>query len=158
MDIVKVSHAIIGLGSNLWNRSKNIESALESMKIFSEIIKVSSLIETKFWTPGKSTSSTNSDQQDTQPDYINWVCSIKTNLSANDLLKELNAIEANLWRIRTEKWWSRTIDLDIITFNKGTIKTKTLIIPHKYAKDRDFVMNPIKEIDKEMYKWLLGYK
>lgn len=114
------------------------------MHEFWEVTSISSFIVTKPW------------WLENQDDFLNAVCEFKTDLSPWELLNSLLKVEKNMWRIRDIKWWPRIIDLDIITYNKQTINEENLTIPHKFAKERDFVMMPLKEISKEMYDWLVS--
>ena len=84
-----------------------------------------------------------------QPNFINCVSQIETNLSPHKLLKKLNSIEEKLGRVRHEKWGPRTIDLDIIFYNDLIINESDLIIPHPRAHLRRFVLEPICEIAPE---------
>lgn len=82
-----------------------------------------------------------------QPDYINAVVAIDTQLSAHDLLKELQLIEKNHGRVRdTRRWGPRTLDLDILLYGDKIINTPSLIIPHPELANRNFVVYPLLEI------------
>ncbi|MBC8525795.1 MAG: 2-amino-4-hydroxy-6-hydroxymethyldihydropteridine diphosphokinase [Candidatus Cloacimonetes bacterium] len=126
----------IGLGSNLGNRKENIKKAI--MKISelpqSSVQAASSIINTK--PMGKID----------QPDFLNCVIKIKTELNPEQLLSKLLQIEKEMGRIRKEKLGPRIIDLDILFFNDEIIKTKELIIPHSEILNRKFVLYLIKEI------------
>ena len=153
----KVNISTISLGSNLWNKKDNLNKAIKEIWDIASIEAISSFIETKFWTPPTpSVQAATADwEYNSLPNYINAIIKISTDLSPLDLLNKLLEIENKLWRIRKEKWWPRIIDLDIITYNKEKIDLPNLKIPHPYAKERDFVLKPLQEIDREIMEWLI---
>lgn len=127
----------IGLGSNLGDRRANIDSAVRLLADTAQIkvIRVSDIIETA------PLASTN------QPEYLNAVAEIRTSLSATELRKRINDIEASLGRTRRGKWWPRTIDLDILLFGNQIMDTAELTIPHSQMHLRSFVLNGLCELD-----------
>lgn len=132
--------ALIGLGSNMGDRKKNIGQAIRHIEeisnlgIYTEIRKKASLIETRAW--GK----------EDQADFINTVIEVETALSPHELLEELLAIEKKMGRLRKEKWGPRNIDLDILLFDDEIICEDNLVIPHPYLHKREFVLESLKEI------------
>ena len=82
-----------------------------------------------------------------QPDFINRVIALNTDLTPEQLLDELQAIENQQGRIRTIHWGPRTIDLDILLYGNETISTPRLTIPHPGLKDRAFFIYPLSEIN-----------
>ena len=133
----------IGIGSNLsssfGDRFKNIDlavSLLKNEKI--KLIKKSSFYET-FSYPNKK-----------DPKFINIVISIETDLSPVNLMSILIKIEEKLERKRKIKNEPRTCDLDIIDYKNKVMNVKfndsELMIPHKDASKRNFVLYPLKEI------------
>ena len=130
----------LGIGSNLGNKKFNIEVTkflIESFGI--KILKSSSLYESKSW-PDPS-----------MPKFINLIIKVKTNLSPFKLLKVCNLIEKKLGRKRSKRNSPRTCDIDIIDYNKIVLEKKNrqnLIIPHISLTNRNFVLIPLFEIDK----------
>jgi len=126
----------IGLGSNLGDKRKNIEKAIQYLRQYPDfnLVKQSTIIETKAY--GKTD----------QPDFLNCVVEVKTKLTPHDLLNRCHIIEKMLGRIRSEKWGPREIDLDILFYNNEIIKTANLIIPHPEVHKREFVLQSLKEI------------
>ena len=55
-------------------------------------------------------------------------------------------IELTLGRVREQKWYTRTIDIDILFFDNRILTSKKLTIPHPYLADRNFVLAPLAEI------------
>ncbi|MDD4801774.1 MAG: 2-amino-4-hydroxy-6-hydroxymethyldihydropteridine diphosphokinase [Syntrophomonas sp.] len=127
----------IGLGSNVGNKSENIHKALKLMAEIKgvKINKLSSLYKTAPW--GRTD----------QDDFINQVIEIETELSAIDLLHDLQNIEIKLGRQRNGKWSPRTIDLDVLLYGEETIDLEELKVPHPYFAERLFVLIPLAEIN-----------
>ena len=126
----------IGLGTNLGNREQNLESALSRIaEVIGIIIARSSVYETEPW----GFLSENK--------FLNMVIAVDTDLSPSGLLGRLLMIESLLGRLRsTEKYTSRTIDLDILLYGKRIIDTIALKIPHPRMPQRKFVLVPLSEI------------
>lgn len=124
----------LGFGSNLGDRGRYISDALSLLKESGLIlIKQSSLVETDPL-EGKE-----------QPKYLNMVAKFETDLGAHDLLGLCQKIENQLGRVRSEKWASRTIDIDILIYNKERINLPDLIIPHPGIANREFVKKALIE-------------
>ena len=83
-------------------------------------------------------------------DYLNCVWSIKTKLSPEALLELLLQIEQLTGRIRKRRWDSRTLDLDILTFDQLKLSSSLLTIPHPELHKRAFVLVPLAEIEPEL--------
>ncbi len=82
-----------------------------------------------------------------QPDYINAVVAIKTNLTPLELLDCTQAIEQEQGRVRKdERWGPRTLDLDIVLYGNEVINSERLIVPHYGMREREFVLYPLAEI------------
>ena len=134
-----VNQVYLAIGSNLGNKSNNIEISkfeLEKHKI--KILKSSSKYLSESW-PNKS-----------DPKYINIIIKIKTNLAPLELLTICNLIEIKLGRVRSKKNAPRTCDIDIIDYNKNVINEKNnkLILPHPRMNKRNFVLLPLFDVDK----------
>jgi 2-amino-4-hydroxy-6-hydroxymethyldihydropteridine diphosphokinase len=84
-----------------------------------------------------------------QPDYLNAVCIVESELPAIDLLSLLHGIEKALGRQRLEKWGPRTIDLDLIQYGSLLSSADELMLPHPRAHERRFVLEPWISIDPE---------
>ncbi|MFM1784702.1 MAG: 2-amino-4-hydroxy-6-hydroxymethyldihydropteridine diphosphokinase [Actinomycetota bacterium] len=127
---------VLALGSNLGDRGQTLFLAIGSIaKIPQTSLEgVSPIVESHALTPNGFDNS--------QPNYLNCVVEVKTDLSPKALLQEINSIETKFGRERSEKWASRTLDIDIVTFGKQEIETDGLIIPHPRAHERGFVLVP----------------
>ena len=81
-----------------------------------------------------------------------------TNLNAFTLLGVCLGIESSLGRERPYRYSPRTIDIDIITFNSIVLNDSNLVLPHPRAKERAFVLIPLKEICDEKTFCDLGFE
>ena len=81
-----------------------------------------------------------------QPDYINAVAELHTELPAHDLLDVLQSIEQAHQRVRTQRWGPRTLDLDILLYGDVRIDDERLQVPHPAITQRAFVLHPLAEI------------
>ena len=127
----------IAIGSNLSDPVSQAKVAIEALKTLpkSELLACSSLY-----------SSTPMGPQD-QPDYINAVAKVSTELTPLELLDCTQAIELERGRVRKdERWGPRTLDLDIILYGNEVIDSERLVVPHYGMKEREFVLYPIAEI------------
>ncbi|MFV2060592.1 MAG: 2-amino-4-hydroxy-6-hydroxymethyldihydropteridine diphosphokinase [Gammaproteobacteria bacterium] len=130
----------IGLGSNLDEPINQIRVAIDEIKSVKNFTFVasSSLYKTPPMGP-----------QD-QPDYINAVVKIKSNMPALALLDKMQALEQVHGRVRLEKWGARSLDLDILLFGQQQIDTERLKIPHPGLYDRAFVLYPLLEVEPDL--------
>ena len=127
--------AVVALGANIGNPKEQMDLALAMLKEATEVTATSSYYVTK---PVGGPE---------QPDYINAVCILESDLPALDLLSLLHGIEKSLGRERIEKWGPRTIDLDLIQYGSLLSKADELELPHPRAFERRFVLEPWHEIE-----------
>ncbi len=135
--------AYIGLGSNLGDRAANINSAIEFLGEVGRIVKASSLYATE---PVGYAE---------QPEFLNAVVAVETEMIAADLLKACRSIEDRLGRRRTIRWGPRTIDIDILLLGEEIVSLPDLMIPHPRMAERRFVLTPLVEIAPEAVHPLL---
>lgn len=125
----------LGLGTNLGDRSANLNIAVELIsERIGEVLNVSCVYKTAAW------GVTN------QPDFYNQVIEVKTNLFPWELMKSLLDIEQIMGRVRIEKWHERLIDIDILFFENVILFSDDLKIPHPYLKERMFVLKPLQDL------------
>lgn len=125
----------LGLGGNLGDREAQLVLAKQLIaERIGRIINQSSLYETKAW------------GIQNQPDFLNQVIVIETQLSPIFTLSTALAIEKELGRVRTQKWYTRSIDIDILFYNDLIIEEEVLTVPHPFIPDRNFVLAPLAEI------------
>lgn len=129
--------AYIGIGSNLYNpvrQINNVLALLDNIRLTTVISQSPFYISTAVGGPSN------------QPDYINAVIMIKTALNPKQLLLELQTLELVQHRKRYVHWGPRTIDLDILLYDKQVINTTSLTIPHPRLYERAFVLIPLGNI------------
>lgn len=131
-----MKEVFIGIGSNLNNAISQVKTALAELERLpqSQVIKFSSLY-----------SSTPMGSPD-QPNFVNAVVELETDLAAAPLLQQLLWIEQQHQRVRTLHWGPRTLDLDLLLYGNETITTAELTVPHPGLKTREFVLFPLAEI------------
>ena len=134
-----LNRTLISLGSNLGDKSANIQQAIHAIQdLIGEIEFISSFHESAPW------------GYDSENQFLNACITCYTFLSPIELLAKLKEIEQNMGRIKSINGYEdRCIDLDIVFFNNEKIKTAELIIPHPHFQDREFVMIPLLEIIQE---------
>lgn len=132
--------AYIGLGANLNDPEQQILDALTALQQLpqTELTAVSSLYGSKPLGP-----------QD-QPDYLNAVAQLNTQLQPLALLDALQAQEQAQGRVRKRHWGERNIDLDIILYDQLQLRSERLNLPHHEMHKRSFVLIPLAEIDPEL--------
>lgn len=135
-----MSIVYIALGSNLNMPIQQLNLAIQAMADLpdTEIKKVSSLYQSQPLGP-----------QD-QPDYVNAVACLETELSPLALLDALQNIENGQGRIRLRHWGERTLDLDILLYDNQIIHNERLTVPHYDMQNREFVIVPLYEISPEL--------
>ena len=126
---------VIALGSNLGDRKATHHAAVETLKKFIEIDRVSTIIETD---PVGGVE---------QPDYLNAVLIGECELTPEQLMQKLLDIEAEAGRERIVRWGARTLDLDLISADNLMMESEFLTLPHPRAHERAFVLQPWFEID-----------
>ena len=130
--------AFIGLGSNLGEREAMIRMALDDLARLPEtrLVRASSLYDTE---PVGEVE---------QPNFLNAVAQIDTELTPRQLLWNLLLIEKRLGRVRTQQCWGpRTIDLDLLLYGSVIIDEPDLKVPHAELTRRSFVLVPLVELD-----------
>ncbi len=138
--------AYLGLGSNLGNRGANIARALRALadEPGVEILAVSPALRTEPM------------YIEDQPEFLNTCASVRTTLSAPQLLELLLRLETELGRVRVQKNGPRVIDLDIVFYGDCAQDTEALSIPHPLAMERRFVLDPMVRIAPEFVHPVTG--
>ena len=133
--------AVIALGSNLGDREENLRAAVRDIDALADItVTAASAI-----VQSHAVKTTGTDAE--APTYLNAVMLVQCALLPEDLLQELNRIEADHGRVRVERWGDRTLDLDIIDFAGLLRETADLTLPHPLAAQRAFVIVPWLQVD-----------
>jgi 2-amino-4-hydroxy-6-hydroxymethyldihydropteridine diphosphokinase len=126
---------VISLGSNIGDRVANLNGAIEKLKGFIKIDKVSTFHDTD---PVGGPE---------QPNFLNAVLIGDTNLDPHELLIKCLEVENEFGRTREIHWGPRTLDIDLISVGESVIKSETLTLPHPLAHERKFVLEPWLEVD-----------
>lgn len=127
--------AVVALGANIGNPREQMDVAVALLREATEVKAVSSYFVTE---PVGGPE---------QPDYLNAVCILESELPALDLLAVLQGIEKSLGRERDVRWGPRTIDLDLIQYGSLLSAAVELELPHPRAHERRFVLEPWCEIE-----------
>lgn len=137
----------LGIGSNLGDRKRNAEEAMERVAKLpgTRVVKASSLYESEPLGNAKTW-------------FVNSVIEVETELAPDQLLRRLKAIERAMGRrpTRGKRWGSRVIDLDILLFDNEIIQRRSLKIPHPEMHKRRFVLLPLAELAPNLIHPQLG--
>jgi 2-amino-4-hydroxy-6-hydroxymethyldihydropteridine diphosphokinase len=129
-----MASVVLGLGSNLGDREKNLHTALAKLAPLIHITRVSSIYETE---PVGVKE---------QPWFLNLVCTGTTSLSPVDLLRRVKRIEIEMGRTEGIRFGPRPIDIDILFYDRLIQLSPALTIPHPRLHERAFVLVPLAEI------------
>ena len=129
-----------GLGSNLGNKKENIIRAIDRIDAYEEICvkEKSGFYDT---TPVGGPP---------QPDYVNCVIGLETEVEPQTLLKEFKKIEIEQGRKPGVRWGPRVVDLDILLYGDRIVNDPNLKIPHERMHERVFVLEPLCEISPDI--------
>lgn len=128
----------IGLGSNLGDSRQILSEAIVKLKTLGAV-KVSRLYQSPPMGP-----------QD-QPNYLNAVAELNTDLTPLDLLDHLQRFEQEAGRVRLRRWGERTLDLDLLIYGNEKIQNERLTVPHIGILVRDFVVIPLLDLDADLH-------
>lgn len=139
--------AVLALGGNLGRRLENLQSAVDALVDTPalEILRISPVYETEPF--GGPTDEADSMDLTGQPSYLNAVAIVSTDLTPLTLLDRALAIEQALHRQREGRWSSRTIDVDIISYDSLVTHNNRLTVPHPRAHGRAFVLVPWSDLE-----------
>ncbi|MEY4834328.1 MAG: hypothetical protein RI980_443 [Bacteroidota bacterium] len=127
---------VLSLGTNMGHKLQNLQTCILAIHNFiATVVDVSKVYETPAW----------GFEGDV---FYNCAITIHSHKSAQKILIEILKLEKKLGRIRTnsEQYESRSIDIDIISFNEESIETENLKIPHIHLQNRKFVLFPMNDI------------
>ena len=130
-----MNKAYLLLGSNMGNSKTQLVKAVRNIeKKIGSVTRLSTLYSTAAWGNTR------------QPDFLNQVIIVETELTASQTMQIILQIEKQMGRIRTVKNAPRIIDIDILFFNKEIIDQKQLIVPHPQIQNRRFVLVPLNQL------------
>jgi 2-amino-4-hydroxy-6-hydroxymethyldihydropteridine diphosphokinase len=126
----------LGLGSNLGDRLGMLQQAIDAMHALplTEVQRCSGVYETEPWGFTE------------QGRFLNCAVELRCGLGPHRLLEALLGIERALGRERTLRYGPRSIDIDILLYGAEVIDTEGLTIPHPHIAERNFVLQPLREI------------
>ena len=129
--------AYVGLGSNLGEREAQIRMALDDLARLpaTRLTRASSLYDSE---PVGEVD---------QPNFLNAVAELESQLTARQMLWNLLLIERRLGRVRTQHWGPRSIDLDLLLYGDLVVDEPDLQVPHPELTRRSFVLVPLIELD-----------
>jgi 2-amino-4-hydroxy-6-hydroxymethyldihydropteridine diphosphokinase len=132
---------VLALGSNLGERKPTMLEAVRRIADLptTDLLAISEPIDTVAVKP--------EGEDESAPRYLNAVVILQTALAPETLLDQLNVIEADLGRVRAERWGDRTLDIDIVTMEGVLLDSARLTLPHPRAHERRFVLEPWLSID-----------
>jgi 2-amino-4-hydroxy-6-hydroxymethyldihydropteridine diphosphokinase len=134
----------LALGTNLGNRSANLQAAVTALPPVIHGLVQSPIYETPPW--GLAS----------QPAFLNMVLKGETDLSPQELLKYIKDLEIRLGRQPSVRWGPRLIDLDILFFADLILDSPGLTIPHPHLHERAFVLVPLADLEPELVHPVLG--
>lgn len=128
--------AALAFGTNLGDREKNLSHAIDAVELLCEtkVLRVSRVYETD---PVGYTD---------QPDFLNCVAAIETQLSPHALLGACLGIEAAMGRLRGVRNGPRVIDIDLLLYENAQSDESELILPHPRMMERAFVLYPLADV------------
>lgn len=126
---------VLSLGSNLGNRYAYLLRAIQKIeKYFNSKSVVAHFYETPPW------------GNENQSRFINTAIYLHTDISIDQCLKKVQAIEEEMGRLKTEKWGPRIIDIDILFYEYDVLETDIITVPHQHLHQRAFVLKPLQDI------------
>jgi 2-amino-4-hydroxy-6-hydroxymethyldihydropteridine diphosphokinase len=127
----------VGLGSNLGDREAQIRLAIDELARLpgTRLSRASSLYDSE---PVGEVE---------QPNFLNAVAQLDSELTARQLLWNLLLVERRLGRVRTTRWGPRAIDLDLLLYGELVVDEPDLQVPHPELTRRSFVLVPLVELD-----------
>lgn len=127
--------AYLALGSNLGDRLATLQRAVDLLgdRPGVEVVRSSRVYETEPVGPP-------------QPAFLNAVIEVRTELEPIGLLEACQSVEAELGRVRGERWGPRTLDVDVLTYEDRIVDEPGLVVPHPRMHERGFVLVPLREL------------
>jgi 2-amino-4-hydroxy-6-hydroxymethyldihydropteridine diphosphokinase len=128
---------LLGLGANVGESQQAIAQAIEVLDAHASLrVASSSAVHTTDPIGGSAGPTA----------FANAVAIVESSLPPHELLRELQAVEQQFGRTRSERWAPRTLDLDLLLVGEQVIDSADLCVPHPRLSYRPFVMDPAVEI------------
>ena len=132
----------LGLGSSLGDRSAHLRDALRRLETFGSGLRVTA-VSPVYQTPHLGLEPGDAARY---PPHLNLAARIETDLSPDELLQRIYAVEAAGGRQRGARWGPRTIDVDILLYGEVEVRTSALTLPHPGIAERAFVVVPLNDL------------
>lgn len=128
--------AYLGIGSNVGDMATMLDRAVTGLAAIPgiDVVARSADYRTPPW--GKTD----------QPWFLNGAVAVETDIDPHGLLDACLRVEHDLGRIREERWGPRVIDIDVLAYEGASIDDARLVLPHRYVRERAFVLVPLAEI------------
>lgn len=133
-------NAYVGLGSNL---AEPLQQLARAVTALARLPATTLVAQSRFY------RSRPVGPQD-QPDFVNGAVRLDTALAPLELLDQLQAIEQAQGRERLRHWGPRTLDLDLLLYDQATIRQPRLTVPHPELPNRDFVLQPLLDLEPDL--------
>ncbi len=130
------SRVFVGIGTNLGDRVAHARFACRELSR----LPSTRLVRTSAWYRSKAVGP------GTQEDYLNGVAELRSSLAPAKLLEWLHRIEKVAGRVRTVRWGTRTLDLDLLLHGHHRVISRQLAVPHPRIAERNFVVFPLCEL------------
>jgi 2-amino-4-hydroxy-6-hydroxymethyldihydropteridine diphosphokinase len=125
----------LALGSNVGDSKHHIEQAIELLSASVNNIQHAPVYRSK------AVGYTD------QANFLNTAICGQTSHSPEELLEFIKTIEQKLGRVKRFQWGPREIDIDIILYDNLKQESKALTLPHPAFRERDFVLQPLKDLN-----------
>ena len=133
-----MTEALLGLGSNLGDRLATLQRAVDLLAAHG----VRAVASSRVWATAPQGGP------DDQPEFLNAVIRVDPGpLGPDDVLSIIGAVEAELGRVRDERWGPRTVDIDVLLWGDLVRDDPRLTIPHPRLHERAFVVLPLLDLD-----------
>jgi 2-amino-4-hydroxy-6-hydroxymethyldihydropteridine diphosphokinase len=137
----------VGLGSNLDDPRAQVERACQML---------ATLADTRF-VSRSSLYRTPPFGHIAQPDFVNGVAALLTQIAPHEFLAQLKQIESSMGRVKpSERWGPRRIDLDLLVYGPQVIEEPGITVPHPGIAERAFVLLPLADVAPDLYVSRLG--
>ncbi|MDG1667857.1 MAG: 2-amino-4-hydroxy-6-hydroxymethyldihydropteridine diphosphokinase [Opitutae bacterium] len=131
--------AYLALGSNLGQRLEQMRSALRLLEAGGVRVRAVSHVY-----QNRAIGMVDADP------FLNAVVQVETTLEPELLLDLCLKVETQLGRVRTAGWSPRTIDIDVLIYGEAHVETERLQVPHPRIAERDFVLQPLVDIQPDL--------
>jgi 2-amino-4-hydroxy-6-hydroxymethyldihydropteridine diphosphokinase len=131
-----MTRAYLGIGSNLGDRLANLQLAVDGLAAAGGVTVVAV-------SPVYETDPVGGPEQ---PEFLNAVVAVDTELDARGLLGIAQRIEADAHRVRRERWGPRTLDVDVLFVGDAIVDEPDLVVPHPRLHERAFVLAPLADL------------